>query len=80
MATSLSKTSTPSTPAIEVRKRLERLCAFSPDQLDDGMRWLAGYAPQVFDAALDAVEPFTFDGSEEPDPVSGVRCLNCGFS
>jgi hypothetical protein len=79
MGTSLPKTTTPSTLAIEARKRLERLGAFSPDQLDDGLRWLEGYAPEVFDAVLDAIEPFNFDGSEEPDPVCGICGADIGI-
>jgi hypothetical protein len=54
MTTSLSNAPLPM-HAIEVRRRIERLNGFSPDQLTDGMRWLAGYAPEVFDAVLDTV-------------------------
>jgi len=74
MTTSLSNHG-PSTRQIEARKRIERLNGFSPDQLTDGMRWLAGYAPEVFDVVLDTVdvESLTADSSQEPAPICG-RC------
>ncbi len=55
------------------RQRVDRLGGFSPEQLTEGMTWLSGYAPEVFDAVLDAIEPCVGDGSEEPAPVCG-RC------
>jgi hypothetical protein len=75
MTTSLSNHG-PSAHAIEARKRIERLSGFSPDQLTDGMMWLAGYAPEVFDAVLDTidVESLTADGPQDPAPV----CSRCG--
>ncbi len=54
--------------------RRERLGEFSPQQLAEGMIFLSGYAPEVFDAVLDAVEPCVSDGSEEPAPF----CSRCG--
>jgi hypothetical protein len=59
---------------INGRQRVQRLGGFSAGQVSDAMIWLAGYAPQAFDAALDAVEPCGGDGSEEPAPV----CGQCG--
>jgi hypothetical protein len=56
------------------RQRLQRLGGFSASQVTDAMTWLAGYAPHAFDAALDAIEPCTGDGSDEPAPV----CAQCG--
>jgi hypothetical protein len=56
------------------RQRLQRLGGFSARQVTDAMTWLAGYAPHAFDAALDAIEPCTGDGSDEPAPV----CAQCG--
>lgn len=58
----------------EGRQRLERLGGFSPEQLTEGLIWLSGYAPQAFDAMLDAVEPIVGDGSDEPAPF----CSQCG--
>lgn len=74
MTTSLSNAPL-SAHAIEARRRIERLSGFSPDQLTDGMMWLAGYAPEVFDAVLDTVdvEPVGADASHEPAPICG-RC------
>jgi hypothetical protein len=42
--------------------------------LADLLILLAGYAPDVFDAVADAVEPCTGDGSEDPAPF----CAICG--
>jgi hypothetical protein len=56
------------------RQRVQRLGTFSARQVTDAMIWLAGYAPQAFDAALDAIEPCVGDGSEEPAPI----CGQCG--
>jgi hypothetical protein len=78
MDTSVSN-SGPSPLAVEARIRIERLSTFSSDQLTDGMMWLAGYAPEVFDAVLDAVEPFTFGGAEEPAPKCGVCGADIGI-
>jgi hypothetical protein len=36
------------------RRCLERLGGFSLEQLTEGLIWLVGYAPQAFDAMLDA--------------------------
>jgi hypothetical protein len=54
--------------------RIERLGEFSPQQLTEGMIFLSDYAPEVFDAVLDAVEPCVRDGSDEPAPF----CDRCG--
>lgn len=58
------------------RQRMERLGAFSPEQLATGLIWLSGYDPRTFDAVLNAAEPCPgddLDGSDEPEPVCG-RC------
>jgi hypothetical protein len=59
---------------IEARERMERLRAFSPDQLAAGLIWLLGYDQRIFDAVLDAVEPCAGEGSSgsEPEPVCGI--------
>jgi hypothetical protein len=66
MVTSLPKTAT--------RQRLDRLSALTPEQLDDGLRWLASYVPGTFDAVMNAVDPFPFDQPDDPEPV----CATCG--
>jgi hypothetical protein len=38
------------------------------------MRWLSGYAPAVFDAVIDAVQPCAGDGADDPAPI----CGHCG--
>jgi hypothetical protein len=63
------------THQIEVRQRLERLRAFSPDQLAAGLIWLWGYDQQTFDAVLDAAEPCARDedpSGSDPEPVCGI--------
>ena len=59
---------------IDGRQCTERLGGLSPQQLTQAMIWLAGYSPQAFDAALDAIEPCASDGSDEPEPF----CARCG--
>jgi hypothetical protein len=49
---------------IQARERMDRLRAFSPDQMAAGLIWLLGYDQWTFDAVLDAVEPCI--GSEDP--------------
>jgi hypothetical protein len=60
---------------IEARKRMERLRAFSPDQLAAGLIWLLGYDQRTFDVVLDAAEPCAGDEDlfgSEPEPVCGI--------
>jgi hypothetical protein len=66
---------------IEARQRLERLRAFSPDQLAAGLIWLSGYDQRTFDAVLDAVEPCAGDGplGSEPEPVCGICAEKIGI-
>jgi hypothetical protein len=49
------------------QERGERLRAVSPEQTRQALLFLSGYAPAVFDAALDAVEPC----EEDDDPDAG---------
>ena len=49
------------------QERVERLRAVSPEQTRQALLFLSGYAPAVFDAALDAVEPC----EEDDDPDAG---------
>jgi hypothetical protein len=49
------------------QERVERLGAVSPEQTRQALLFLSGYAPAVFDAALDAVEPC----EEDDDPDAG---------
>jgi hypothetical protein len=60
---------------IEARQRVERLRAFSPDQMAVGLIWLSGYDPCTFDAVLDAVASCAGDEDafgREPEPVCGT--------
>jgi hypothetical protein len=49
------------------QERVERLGAVNPEQTRQALLFLSGYAPAVFDAALDAVEPC----EENDDPDAG---------
>lgn len=49
------------------QERIERLGATSPQQRIQALLFLSGYAPAVFDAVLDAVEPL----DEHDDPGAG---------
>jgi len=54
---------------------MERLRAFSPDQMAAGLIWLLGYDSRTFDAVLDAVEPCAGDEDpfgSEPEPACGI--------
>jgi hypothetical protein len=53
---------------------MERIGQLSVQQQADALLWLAGYAPDVFDAVADAVEPCPGDGSGDPAPF----CSRCG--
>ncbi len=60
---------------IEALERMERLRAFSPDQMAAGLTWLLGYDQRTFDAVLDAAEPCAGDEDppgSEPEPVCGI--------
>jgi hypothetical protein len=46
-------------------ERVERVRAADPEQQAQALLFLSGYAPAVFDAALDAVEPV--DENDDPD-------------
>jgi hypothetical protein len=47
------------------QERVERVRVASPEQQAQALLFLSGYAPAVFDAALDAVEPI--DENDDPD-------------
>ncbi len=59
---------------ITAEDRMERLGALTQQQCADALLWLAGYAPAVFDAVIDAVQPCPGDGSDDPAPF----CELCG--
>ncbi len=65
----------PARPAcgITADDRMELLGQLTPRQQTDALLWLSGYAPAVFDAVIDAVQPFSGDGSDDPAPFCG-RC------
>jgi hypothetical protein len=54
--------------------RMERIGQLTTKQLTDALLFLAGYAPAVFDAVAEAVEPCAGDGSDDPAPF----CATCG--
>jgi hypothetical protein len=67
---------------IGARERMDRLRAFSPDQMAAGLIWLLGYDQRTFDAVLDAVEPRVGDADlfgSEPEPVCGICGLPIGI-
>ena len=60
---------------IQARERMDRLRAFSPDQMAAGLIWLLGYDQRTFDAVLDAVEPCVGDEDlfgSGPEPACGI--------
>ncbi len=59
---------------ITAEDRMELLGQLTPRQQADALLWLAGYAPDDFDAVTDAVQPFCGDGSDDPAPY----CQQCG--
>jgi hypothetical protein len=64
----------PTTHEITPEDRMERLGELTPAQRGDELLWLSGYAPDVFDVVLDAIEPFPGDGTDDPAPY----CDRCG--
>lgn len=58
------------------QERTERLTATTPRQQTEALLFLSGYAPAVFDAVLDAVEPFDEipAAAEDAEPC----CAVCG--
>jgi hypothetical protein len=57
------------------RERLARLAVLDPEQLPLALAFLAGYHPQVFDAALSAVEPCASKHAPDLEPF----CVRCGL-
>jgi hypothetical protein len=64
----------PTPHLITAEDRMERIGQLTTRQLTDALLFLAGYAPPVFDAVADAVEPCAGDVSEDPAPY----CAVCG--
>jgi len=64
----------PASCRITDEDRMERIGQLTAKQQTDALLWLAGYAPAVFDAVAEAVEPCAGDGSEDPAPY----CATCG--
>jgi hypothetical protein len=65
---------TPPAHQITGDDRMERIGQLTTKQLTDALLFLAGYAPSVFDAVAEAVEPCAGDGSDDPAPF----CAICG--
>jgi hypothetical protein len=79
MATSLSQAAPashriPASRRITAEDRMERIGQLTAKQQTDALLWLAGYAPTVFDAVAEAVEPCPGDSTEDPAPY----CAICG--
>src|ERR1700737_2041647 len=64
----------PAAHPITADDRMERIGQLTTRQLTDALLFLAGYAPAVFDAVAEAVEPCAGDGTEDPAPF----CAICG--
>lgn len=66
----------------EARGRLGRLAAIDAEHKEMALMFLSGYAPDIFDAVIDATEPIT------AEPVTGYSladdtepyCITCGAS
>jgi len=71
MRTSLSQVAPASHP-ITAEDRMERIGQLTAKQQTDALLWLAGYAPTVFDAVAEAVEPCMGDGTDDPAPYCAV--------
>jgi hypothetical protein len=59
------------------QERIERLATISAERKNWALMFLSGYAPAVFDAVLDQVEPGderSTDGRQESEPY----CARCG--
>ena len=56
--------------------RMDRLTATCAEQMAFALAFLIGFAPETFDAVLDAAEPCTDDliGPNEAEPI----CAQCG--
>ena len=50
-----------------LRMRIDRLAVLASDQIEAGLRWLAGQRPEVFDAVINAAR--TWDDGQDGDPV-----------
>jgi hypothetical protein len=66
----------------EARDRLDRLAATDPEYMEMALMFLSSYAPEVFDAVLDATEPFTGGPVTGYSLVDGAEpyCTACGAS
>ena len=71
MGTSLSHAA-PAGQRITAEDRMERIGQLTTRQQTDALLWLAGYAPSVFDAVAEAVEPCAGDGTEDPAPYCAI--------
>ena len=71
MRTSLTQAAPASHP-ITAEDRMERIGQLTAKQQTDALLWLAGYAPTVFDAVAEAVEPCMGDGTDEPAPYCAI--------
>jgi hypothetical protein len=63
-------------PVNDPQDRMARLAATSSEQMAFALAFLIGFAPETFDAVLDAAEPCSDDliGPDEAEPI----CAQCG--
>jgi hypothetical protein len=57
---------------------LFRLHDLTPDQIEAGLMWLAGYDPEVFSATLDAARTWDSGSGEETQIDWAPYCAICG--
>jgi hypothetical protein len=60
------------------QERTERLAATTPRQRTEALLFLSGYAPDILDTALDAVEPFDETADPDAGEDSEPSCSVCG--
>lgn len=68
----------PGSPAISgPGGRLARVATLEPDRLAESLVFLAGHAPEVLDAILDATEPCLDDDYPHDDDALEPYCTEC---
>jgi hypothetical protein len=65
-------------PVNDPQERIDRLASVTAEQMAVALAFLSGFAPETFDAILDAAEPSSDDlvGPDEAEP----RCAECDAS
>jgi len=65
-------------PAELDEERRERVRMCLPEQWGDALLYLSGYAPEVFDAVMDTIDPCGQDADPEEDGGMVPFCEACG--